>query len=742
MDFYRSDSIFFPPPTFENRMLVQKSELTLIFSPVIFSPGRNPGGFSCRPLQHWGIVSEYSPCKPRDAVCIDAGKIGTASHGKTFAERTGKMDLTITEFKNRKNPHGKVVTTTWSKLVNRFNDPFVTTESTAEYVKLSNEERTEIKDVGGYIGGECLDGNRNRASVKNRCLLTIDADNAKPTAVAEYEQLFDNLFLCHSTHSSTKEKPRLRWVFPLSRQVSLDEYRALVSIVKEWVGEESVDESTDQPERLMFWPSISTDGEWYFKTGGEDPIKPDEVLADYSSSGTPITERNSSTFEDHAVVPEGHRHERLLDLAGKLHHEGIGGDTLLGMLLDFNENYCDPPCPETEIRNIAAWVNEKRPGDLIPWYLRTPEQDFADLIGPKPSKAEECLVGESFADLCRREIPKPSFLIDSLIAPGLTILASPPKFGKSWMSLDMCISVATGTDFMGLRTSQTGVFYLAMEDGDYRLQQRGRIVNGGRPLPSNLTVIKEAPILDAGFLKRLKATIDHSSFMVGLVVIDTLQKIRGAAKRNEGVYGYDYRELGDLQKFAMKENLAIVLVHHLNKGKDDGRDSIARINGSTGISGAADTLITLTRSKRDDIETRMEITGRDVPARTLIIQFDESTHRWICLGRATDVAEERERSEFLSDPLVKTIVYVLDEAEDKAEETKETITRRLTVKEIRDLMTLHTDWAPVSNTWIGRQLVSYQERLKKYAGITFTACTVRRDRGYAFTRPTGMQLFF
>ena len=249
-----------------------------------------------------------------------------------------------------------------------------------------------------------------------------------------------------------------------------------------------------------------------------------------------------------------------------------------------------------------------------------------------------------------------------MIANGITILASPPKFGKSWMCMDLAISVANGTEFMGVQTEKRGVIYLALEDGDYRLQERGRKVAGDRPIPSNLYLVKEAPVLADGLLSMLKTLADECGD-VGMVIIDTLQKVRGVAGKTEGVYGYDYRELGQLHQYALQNNLAVVLVHHLNKGGDDS-DFVGRLNGSTGISGAADSIITLSRSKRGDRETKMSITGRDIVERTLILEMDWGRYRWTILGEEHEVAERKDELEYSNDPLVKTITFHLDEAED------------------------------------------------------------------------------
>ena len=46
------------------------------------------------------------------------------------------------------------------------------------------------------------------------------------------------------------------------------------------------------------------------------------------------------------------------------------------------------------------------------------------------------------------------FVIDGLLAQGLYILAGAPKVGKSWLALDMCLSIAKGEIVLGQKTLQ------------------------------------------------------------------------------------------------------------------------------------------------------------------------------------------------------------------------------------------------------------------------------------------------
>ena len=64
------------------------------------------------------------------------------------------------------------------------------------------------------------------------------------------------------------------------------------------------------------------------------------------------------------------------------------------------------------------------------------------------------------------------FVIDELVAQGLYILAGAPKVGKSWLALDMCLSIAKGESVLGQKTLQGTALYLCLEDSYARIQNR------------------------------------------------------------------------------------------------------------------------------------------------------------------------------------------------------------------------------------------------------------------------------
>lgn len=641
-----------------------------------------------------------------------------------------EQKYTLTVFKNRRVPVGTRLEMTWPEIVEKFRTPEVTEETVDEYQAMTNEQKTDVKDVGGYIAGELRANRRSKAALVNRDIITIDLDYASEGTIHTLRYLMSPRSLIHSTHSSTKDQLRVRVLFPLTRPVNAAEYRYLSNKLCADIGVDAADDSTDQPERLMFWPSVSFDGDYLFYECGDEPIDPDELLPDDLPSEEPSSKPDkiqSGTLE----IAEGQRNKTVFGFAATLRGNGLDQPGIRAMLEEYNDRYCSPPLEGWELDTICRSVCTRyQPGEAVAASLRDAWDDFHDLgewqeTKPAPIKRLEA---ESMASLGSRHVDAPVYVVDSLIANGITILASPPKFGKSWMCMDLAISVANGTEFMGLATKKQGVIYLALEDGDYRLKERGRKVAGDRPMPDNLYLVKDAPILEDGLLSMLNALV-NSCESVGMVIIDTLQKIRGTAGRTEGVYGYDYRELGQLHKYALDNGLAVVLVHHLNKGGDD-NDFVGRLNGSTGISGAADSIITLSRSKRGDRETRMSITGRDIVERTLILEMDWGRYRWIILGEEHEVIERRDELEFKNDPLVKTIDGMLSSISDMVlEENPDavTVTWSCTSAELLDEVERLYGMQDLDVRSIGRKLSSIEPKLESELGISHTY--VRKDHG-------------
>lgn len=260
------------------------------------------------------------------------------------------------------------------------------------------------------------------------------------------------------------------------------------------------------------------------------------------------------------------------------------------------------------------------------------------------------------------QLEKPFFVVEKILPCGLVIVASPPKYGKSWFVLDMCISVATGTKFLGFKTNKCGVLYLALEDSNNRLQDRMKKVLNGRIAPKEFAMSIRAADLGHGLIKQLEDYLTKCP-ETKLIVIDTFAKVRADMKRGESAYTADYREAGQLKAFADAHKICLVLVHHTKKMRDIG-DVFANISGTMGLTGAADEMIVMSKESRDDENTKLSITGRDVEMQDYQMNFNKDCCRWHVLGTADEVEERKAIEEYNENPLTLTVRKLLSQNKD------------------------------------------------------------------------------
>ncbi len=259
-------------------------------------------------------------------------------------------------------------------------------------------------------------------------------------------------------------------------------------------------------------------------------------------------------------------------------------------------------------------------------------------------------VFEKLADLglgCASELMLEEFkplkwAIPDLVPEGLTLLAGKPKTGKSWLALDFALAAAGGACALGTIPCEAGpVLYLALEDTKRRLQGRMRAVLQSTPAPDDMEFKTEWRLCDQGGLADIRTWMEAvSSRTPRLLIVDTLQKVRGTRKRDAGVYEDDYRVIADFKVLADEFQVPIMLVTHLNKAGND--DPIMAVSGTAGITGSADTILVLKREPNDP-NAVLYVRGRDVNEAELAIQFDNQTGKWLKLGKANDfrISEER-----------------------------------------------------------------------------------------------------
>jgi hypothetical protein len=238
------------------------------------------------------------------------------------------------------------------------------------------------------------------------------------------------------------------------------------------------------------------------------------------------------------------------------------------------------------------------------------------------------------------ELPDIRWAIPGLVPDGVSILAGSKSRGKSFISLDLAIAVASGGMALGnIQCEQGDVLYLGLEDSERRIRDRQRAILQGRQAPDALDIATTWRTVDDGGLTDIESWVAaHPN--ARLVIVDVLAKVRGKVDPAQGVYQQDYATIGPFHALARARGLAIVLVHHTNKGA--AADPVLRISGTMGLSGAADTTLVLSREARE-MHGTLDVRGRDVPEREIALQFDADTGCVIQLGAAEDFRKSEER---------------------------------------------------------------------------------------------------
>lgn len=172
-----------------------------------------------------------------------------------------------------------------------------TSESAEEYAKFTKAQRDAVKDHGGFVAGVLKGGRRKIDTVESRSMVALDGDRIDAEFLKDYEKNAPYTSVLYTTHSHTDENPRVRLVFPLTRDVNSEEYVAVARYLAQALGMDYFDECSYQPNQLMYWPSTPSNGVFVYKEIDKDWLDPDEILAAHSewtdSTRLPTSSRES-----------------------------------------------------------------------------------------------------------------------------------------------------------------------------------------------------------------------------------------------------------------------------------------------------------------------------------------------------------------------------------------------------------------------------------------------------------------
>ena len=263
--------------------------------------------------------------------------------------------------------------------------------------------------------------------------------------------------------------------------------------------------------------------------------------------------------------------------------------------------------------------------------------------------------------LDRQEFPPLAYAVPGLIPEGSVLLVGPPKIGKSWLVLTIALAAAAGGKALGLEIPKRPVLYLALEDGDRRLQDRCRRLLGGDPIPEEFkyqTRIEPGRILDT-----IGAWL-HWQTDPSLVILDTLGKVLPPTQLGEDRYQRDYRVGSALKRIVDEVPGTTLLVNHHDR-KASAEDFVDSVSGTHGLAGAADTIVVLTRD-RQEVLGKVQVTGRDVAEGEYAVYFRDGAV-WELHGHDLEAAREKAQAmratSGVSDRMLDVVMYAYEHPE-------------------------------------------------------------------------------
>ncbi len=230
------------------------------------------------------------------------------------------------------------------------------------------------------------------------------------------------------------------------------------------------------------------------------------------------------------------------------------------------------------------------------------------------------------ADLVEHEKDTPPDLVDGLLHKvGKLVFGGSSKAFKTWTLTNLAVSVATGSDFLGRRTTKGRVLFINLEIQPAFFARRitkvcealGLSVGSIRGNLDTWNLRGHAADLSR-MLPFLLSKIRSGEYV--LIVLDPIYKLLGA--RDENKAGDIATLLNDLEKLAVTSNAAVAFGAHFSKGNQAAKESIDRIGGSGVFARDPDTIVTFTRHEEADAFTVDCVLRNHPPIEPFVVRWE------------------------------------------------------------------------------------------------------------------------
>jgi replicative DNA helicase len=230
------------------------------------------------------------------------------------------------------------------------------------------------------------------------------------------------------------------------------------------------------------------------------------------------------------------------------------------------------------------------------------------------------------SELLSEEVPDVKWMVDGIIpSNGFCMIAGDSGVGKTWLLLDLALSVASGRPWLGtLPTTKGPVLFIDEESGVALL--KNRLLKLGqkedlRDLPICFSTLEGLKVDTEQGRAKLRGTI--KKYGAKLVVIDSFVRIHGGDENSV----VDISKVTEaLSRIAREEDCAIVVAHHARKKGPSLNEPGDRLRGTSEIKAALDVHLFVSREKGGAIKIRHDKARFGKTVDPVLVRLNENGH--------------------------------------------------------------------------------------------------------------------
>ncbi len=308
------------------------------------------------------------------------------------------------------------------------------------------------------------------------------------------------------------------------------------------------------------------------------------------ASKLPASRANELTKHIH----EGERNSTLTSLAGGMRRIGMSQNEIGAALQVVNQFRCRPPLERFEVDQISASITRYDPARI---GSTIPVQDAFQLVMPTQA---------SIGELTKKYSSLREPVIHGLLRRGETMnIIAPSKTGKSWLVMDLALSIASGGIWLDTYQAERGnVLIIDNELHEETIAHRIPLVATARKIPAHhyadhlFVAALRGQLRDLFSLKPFFDAIEPNRYRV--IILDAFYRFM-PAEMDENDNGKMASLYNYLDFYADRLGCCFVLIHHTTKGKQAGK-SVTDVGAGAGSqSRATDTHLILRAHQESDV---------------------------------------------------------------------------------------------------------------------------------------------